>query len=285
MQFLLDSLRALEGALAGRGSRLVVVAGKSVEVVPRLARTWKADRVVAQRWVEPSARERDRRVREALGGKLELYEGETLLPPGTLRTGAGNAYAVFSQFARCFGHGDDRQAPAGAARYAACRGCSHPGDGPADLRSSSVSRATRRSCPGASKRRGRGSGGSCGAPPRRIPSGAIGWTSPAPAGCRRTSSSARSPCARSGPRSTVPSTNGGARCFLNELVWREFTHSTFWDRPELLAQPFRPGFVGFPWTYDEALWTPGWGAGQAIPSWTPRRASCSARASCTTARA
>ena len=40
-QFLLDSLRALEGALAGRGSRLVVVAGDSVAVVPRLAREWK----------------------------------------------------------------------------------------------------------------------------------------------------------------------------------------------------------------------------------------------------
>jgi deoxyribodipyrimidine photolyase len=37
------------------------------EVIPRLARRWKADRVVAYRWVEPFARERDRRVREVLG--------------------------------------------------------------------------------------------------------------------------------------------------------------------------------------------------------------------------
>ncbi len=34
MQFLLDSLRALDSSLAERGSRLIVVAGKSVEVVP-----------------------------------------------------------------------------------------------------------------------------------------------------------------------------------------------------------------------------------------------------------
>ena len=44
------------------------------------------------------------------------------------------------------------------------------------------------------------------------------------------------------------------RSFLNELVWREFTHSTLWDRPELLEKPFRPAFAGFPWQYDEELW-------------------------------
>jgi deoxyribodipyrimidine photo-lyase len=45
-----------------------------------------------------------------------------------------------------------------------------------------------------------------------------------------------------------------ARSFQNELVWREFTYSTLWDRTELLDTPFRPEFVGFPWRYDEASW-------------------------------
>src|SRR5262249_54324561 len=35
-------------------------------------------------------------------GALELYQGETLLPPGVLRTGTGRPYSVFSQFARAF---------------------------------------------------------------------------------------------------------------------------------------------------------------------------------------
>ena len=103
MQFLLDSIGALADALTARGSRLLVVSGKSVEVVPQLLRKWKADRVVAQRWVEPFARERDRRIGEALGAKFILYEGETLLPPGTLRTGARTPYSIFTQFARAFG--------------------------------------------------------------------------------------------------------------------------------------------------------------------------------------
>src|SRR5690349_12800466 len=50
IQFLLASLAELAEAIAARGSRLVVVEGKSVEVVPRLVRDWRIDRVVAQRW-------------------------------------------------------------------------------------------------------------------------------------------------------------------------------------------------------------------------------------------
>ena len=74
----------------------MIAAGKSAEVVPRLAREWNADRVLAHRWCEPFARERDRRVGEA--ARLVLYEGEMLLPPETLRTRAGTPHAVFTHF-------------------------------------------------------------------------------------------------------------------------------------------------------------------------------------------
>jgi deoxyribodipyrimidine photo-lyase len=37
-------------------------------------------------------------------------------------------------------------------------------------------------------------------------------------------------------------------------LWREFTHATLWDRPELLEQPFRRDFDGFPWRDDDAGW-------------------------------
>ena len=53
VQYLLASLAELSDALARLGSRLIVVPGKSVEVVPRLAEQWRVDRVVAQRWSEP----------------------------------------------------------------------------------------------------------------------------------------------------------------------------------------------------------------------------------------
>src|SRR5512146_959491 len=62
MQFLLESLEALQKNVAHLGSELLLVAGKSVELVPQLARQLHVTRVVAQRWTEPFGRERDRRI-------------------------------------------------------------------------------------------------------------------------------------------------------------------------------------------------------------------------------
>src|SRR4051812_22072520 len=52
MQFLSDSLAALSAEITRLGSTLVVAAGKSITVVPELARRFHVDRVVAQRWCE-----------------------------------------------------------------------------------------------------------------------------------------------------------------------------------------------------------------------------------------
>src|SRR6188768_1030525 len=59
IQFLLGSLCELERRIAELGSRLLIVAGRSVDVVPRLAERLAVERIVAQRWTEPFARERD----------------------------------------------------------------------------------------------------------------------------------------------------------------------------------------------------------------------------------
>jgi deoxyribodipyrimidine photo-lyase len=66
IQFLLESIAALASALERAGSRLVIAGGRSVEVVPRLARLWNVDRVVAQGWVAPVGRARDRMVARRL---------------------------------------------------------------------------------------------------------------------------------------------------------------------------------------------------------------------------
>jgi deoxyribodipyrimidine photo-lyase len=39
-----------------------------------------------------------------------------------------------------------------------------------------------------------------------------------------------------------------------ELLWREFSHHTLFDRPELLSKPFRKDFDGFPWIEDDEGW-------------------------------
>ncbi len=256
MQFLLDSLGALEVALAEHGSRLLVVAGKSVEVVPRLVRAWKADRVVAQRWVEPFARERDRRVGQALGTKFELYEGETLLPPGTLRTGAGKPYSVFSQFARVFRETARIGRPLPPPR-------SLP-PVPGDVRPRATVIPTCEQL-GIDRNQALLGGGEQAAKARlkrflRDAAAAypehrdrmdLPGTSRLSADLKFGTISARQ--VWTAVENALDGTPA-ARPFLNELVWREFTHSTLWDRPELLEKPFRPAFAGFPWRYDEELW-------------------------------
>ena len=263
MQFLLESLGALDAALAQCGSRLLVVAGKSVEVVPRLVREWRADRVVAQRWVEPFARERDRRIREALGAKFELYEGETLLPPGTLRTGVGNPYSVFSQFARVFRETARIGAPLPPPRALPPL--------PTDLRPLVTVIPTCEQLgidrnaallPGgeqaAKARLERFLRDAAAAYPEHRDRMDLAGTSRLSADLKFGTLSARQ--VWTAVENALDGTPA-ARSFLNELVWREFAHSTLWDRPELLEKPFRPAFAGFPWQYDEALWQ-AWVAGK-----------------------
>ena len=101
IQYLLESLEELAASLEAIGSKLLVVEGKSAEVIPRLFEQLKADRVVAHRWSEPFGIERDRRITKQ-GVKLELFEGETLSAPGQVLTGGGTPFAVFTPYSRAF---------------------------------------------------------------------------------------------------------------------------------------------------------------------------------------
>ncbi|HSP93280.1 MAG TPA: deoxyribodipyrimidine photo-lyase [Thermoanaerobaculia bacterium] len=256
IQFLLDSLRELEANLADRGSRLLVVAGRSVEVVPQLARKWKVDRVAAHRWVEPLGRERDRRVRAALGVRLDLYEGETLLPPGLLRTGGGKPYSVFTAFARAFAAsaavGRPLKAPKSLpplprgveARTTEIPTCEELGI----TRTAAVLVGGERAARERLRRFLEG-------PARRYHELRDRLDLP---GTSRLSADLKfgTISIRQVWTAVEKALDGarGARSFLNELVWREFTHSTLWDRPELLEQPFRRQFTGFPWENNRALW-------------------------------
>ncbi len=256
MQFWLDSLHELEASLAQRGSRLVVVKGRSHEVIPRLLRRWKADRVVAHRRVDPAEAERDRRVKTALGERFELFEGLTLHPPGTLRTGVGKPYSVFTQFARAF----DRHASIE-------RPLASPRSLPRVARSVSADGTPLPSCEtlGVTRNPAVVEGGERAARKRlrqflaqRATSYSVDRDRMDLEGTSRLSADlvAGTISVRqvwTSVEDVLGDTEAGF-AFLNELVWREFTHSTLWDCPEVLSQPFRPQFVGFPWKVDEAGW-------------------------------
>jgi deoxyribodipyrimidine photo-lyase len=244
MQYLLASLTALAEAIAAKGSRLILVAGKSVAVIPALAKAWRADRVVAQRWVEPFARERDRRIAEAT--RLELFEGETLLPPGVLRTKAGRPYGVFTQFARSFHDAAQIATPLAAPR-------SLP-PVPRGIRSTAAIPTLR--ALGITPNPAIVAGGERAARARlrRFVRNADSYAAARDrmdlAGTSRLSQDLK--FGTLSPRTAWHAVADAT--FRNELIWREFTHSTLWDRPELLEAPFQPAWRGFPYRRDARGW-------------------------------
>ena len=256
MQFLRESLVALDANLAHLGSRLQVVPGRSVEVVARLAALWKVDQVLAHRWVEPFAQERDRRVAAALereGIAFRLFEGTTLLPPGSVRNGQGAMFRVFTPFSRACAvrleAGSPRPAPRALPPW------------PADLPQVGVPVPSLQEL-GLDRNPMVQAGGEKAARARlkafvQGPLAAYGGdrdrmdrpgTSRLGADLKFGTLSVRTvwqAAARAGDL---------ARPFLNELLWREFSHHLLAEWPELLERPFRAGFEGFPWREDPVAW-------------------------------
>jgi deoxyribodipyrimidine photo-lyase len=251
IQFLLESLRELETAIASRGSQLVIVKGKSVAVVPRLARAWRVDRVAGYAWAAPVGRERDRRVAERLSVPFDLYDGETLVTPGTLRSGSGTPYAVFTAFARAFDRAALIGSPDGAPRTLPPLppGLAAPTVAIPTLEALGVAHNPQVQRGGEAAARGR---------LRRFLNGPahryheqrnrmdLEGTSRLSCDLKFGTLSVRA--VWSAASRVLDGT--ARRVFLNELVWREFMHSTLVDRPELMTRPFKADFEGFPWRTD-----------------------------------
>jgi deoxyribodipyrimidine photo-lyase len=257
IQFLLESIAELAENIEQRGSRLLLARGKSYELLPELAHAWRVDRVVAQAWTWPVGRERDRRVQAALGVPFDTFEGETLRAPGSLRTSEGKPYAVFTPFARAFAKGlrvneplpappalpppprDVAASPLGAVSLPTLAelGIEHN----PRLQPGGESSAQRR-LDTFLKQRARFYRESR----DRLD---VEGTSRLSCDLKFGTLSVRDVWTRLAQRRDV-----GRASFANELVWREFTHSTLWDRPELSSEPFQARFEGFPWRRDDAAW-------------------------------
>ena len=90
------SLQSLANALARHGSRLILRRGGAAQVIATLAEETGAAAVHALRHYEPWWRKAE----EELFGKLELYlhDGNYLAPPGTVTTGSGAPYKIYTPF-------------------------------------------------------------------------------------------------------------------------------------------------------------------------------------------
>lgn len=101
------SLETLARALEAKGSRLILRSGKSDEVLTALAKDIGATRVHALHHYEPWWLNAERAVADRLD--LVLHDGNYLAPAGSVTTGAGQPYKIFTPFWRAL---RDRMPPA-----------------------------------------------------------------------------------------------------------------------------------------------------------------------------
>lgn len=257
MQFLLESLAGLQEGLSQRGSGLVLLEGPSTSVLPRVAAQWKVDRVWAHRGSEPGGRARDDEVARALEVPLRLFEGETLAPPGSIRTRAGRPFLVFTAFNRAFlkeaSAGWARPAPESLPPLPAGLGLWTGGVPDCSDIGLELNSRVREGGEQAGRKRLRtffaGSPSLYETLRHRLD---VGVTSHLSADLKFGTLSAREVWQRSweNHRDTPSGT-----AFRDQLLWRDFGYHTLWDRPEVLERPFRNDFLGFPWEFDEKLWT------------------------------
>jgi len=92
------SLARLGAGLRAKGSRLILRRGRSEAVLAALAAETKATRVHALRHYEPWWRNAERAVGKTLD--LVCHDGNYLAPPGTITTGGGAPYKIYTPFWR-----------------------------------------------------------------------------------------------------------------------------------------------------------------------------------------
>ncbi len=96
------SLTSLQASLAELGARLILREGDSVEVLAAIARQIGAAAIHANRHYEPWWREAEEQLHEALpnGCALHLHDGNYMLPPGTVKSGSGKPYKIYTPFSK-----------------------------------------------------------------------------------------------------------------------------------------------------------------------------------------
>jgi deoxyribodipyrimidine photo-lyase len=207
--------------------------------------------------VEPFGRERDRRIGEALdreGIPFRLFEGETLLPPGSVQTGQGGMFRVFTPFARVCAARVAPQAPGEApeALPPLPAGVAAPEVPIPSMEALGLVPNPRIQAGGEQAARGR----LAAFLEDRLDRYPLDRNRMDLPGTSRLSADLKfgTLSIRQVWRAVSEHGGPGAPSFLNELLWREFSHHLLWTWPELLKRPFRSAFAGFPWREDAADW-------------------------------
>jgi len=92
------SLSRLAQSLEARGSKLILRRGDAVEELAKLAAEVGASTIHANRHYEPWWRKAQGKLADKLD--LQLYDGNYLKPPGSITTGTGGQYKIYTPFSR-----------------------------------------------------------------------------------------------------------------------------------------------------------------------------------------
>lgn len=258
------SLESLSRALVAAGNALILRRGRFGAVLPELVRETGALEIHAGQPIEPWARLALDELQSALGAPLKLHRTTTLFDPGSVCTGAGGPYSVFTPFAR------------------ACRGRGRPAlPLPAPTRIAAPARLPRSdSLPDwhllptrpdwAGGLRATWSAGGPGSTPgeagahlrlewfcrHALDGYEITRNSPAADGV-----SMLSPRLHWGELSAAQAWHAaeaaapdarGTQVWTDELLWREFSANLLWDHPTLPEAPLRGAFAAMRWRRDAA---------------------------------
>ena len=113
------SLAALAEDIEKRGNRLILLAGDTREVLPRLLRDTKASALYFSRCYEPFAIGLEKDLKSALdafGIAVKRYGGALLKEPEDIRTKSGDVYKVYTPFWRALSEGLKVSPPRAAPR-------------------------------------------------------------------------------------------------------------------------------------------------------------------------
>lgn len=251
------SLAALDAALRGRGSRLLLARGESGAVLRGLIKTTGADAVYWNRRYEPAVVARDKELKAELGTEVKSFNSALLFEPHHVQNKAGGPFQVFTPFWRhCLTLPVDgsiklppgaipapRKWPESVAldelgllpSFMWSSGFSSvwiPGEAGAQARLKNLMTAViadyadRRDLPGVD--------GTSGLSPH-LHFGDIGP--------RQIWASMRASAKDSG----IFPPSRDAQVFLSEMGWREFAHHLLYHFPRTPEEPLRAGFAAFPW--------------------------------------
>lgn len=254
------SLVALAADLGKLGSRLVLAAGDTRQVLPELVSQTGATAVYLSRAYEPYASALEKELKthfDASGVLLKRYGGALLREPEDIRTKAGDVYKVYTPFWRALNEGLEILAPKSAPKEipapvrlpkslkisdlkllpakpdwaGGMRETWTPGEAGANDRLDTFLKTALKAYSD-NRNRPDVEGTS-----RLSPHLHFGEISPSMCWFKATQVAAK-----------MNGADKGLETFLKELVWREFSYTLLVNWPELPETSFRPEFERFPWT-------------------------------------